>query len=63
MHVVELEDLYRAYTKGEPVLRSVNLTVDRGEVVGLLGRNGAGKTTVMRIALGHSQLINNPRER
>ncbi len=30
----------------------VSFRVDRGEVVGLLGANGAGKTTVLRIALG-----------
>ncbi|MGB1876703.1 MAG: ATP-binding cassette domain-containing protein, partial [Rhodospirillaceae bacterium] len=31
--------------KGRPVLRSVSLSVHRGEAVGLLGPNGAGKTT------------------
>ncbi|MBT7449899.1 MAG: ATP-binding cassette domain-containing protein, partial [Rhodospirillaceae bacterium] len=30
--------------KGRPVLRSVSLSVHRGEAVGLLGPNGAGKT-------------------
>jgi ABC-2 type transport system ATP-binding protein len=33
-------------------LRDVNLTVDRGDVVALLGANGAGKTTAIKILLG-----------
>ncbi|MCH2185918.1 ABC transporter ATP-binding protein, partial [Myxococcota bacterium] len=36
---------------GEPlVLDEVSFAISRGEVVGLLGRNGAGKTTVVRAA-------------
>jgi lipopolysaccharide export system ATP-binding protein len=35
-----------------PVLRSVNVTVQRGEAVGLLGPNGAGKTTCFYIITG-----------
>jgi len=34
------------------VLRKVNLTVDGGEVVALLGGNGSGKTTLLRTLLG-----------
>lgn len=34
------------------VLKGVNFSVDRGEIVGLLASNGGGKTTSMRIALG-----------
>ena len=37
---------------GEPVLRSIDLTLARGEVAGLIGSNGAGKTTLMRMLLG-----------
>ncbi len=38
--------------KRRPVLRSVNISVQRGEVVGLLGPNGAGKTTCFYIITG-----------
>lgn len=34
------------------ILRSVNLTVDTGAMCGLIGRNGAGKTTFMRSVMG-----------
>lgn len=34
------------------ILFGVNLTVSKGEVVGLLGRNGAGKSTTMRSIMG-----------
>ncbi len=38
--------------KKRPVLRSVSLSVQRGEAVGLLGPNGAGKTTCFYIITG-----------
>jgi zinc/manganese transport system ATP-binding protein len=37
---------------GRPVLEGVELAIDTGELVGVLGANGAGKTTVMRAILG-----------
>jgi ABC-type polysaccharide/polyol phosphate transport system ATPase subunit len=36
-------------------LRGVNLQVERGEAVGLVGRNGAGKTTALRLLAGISR--------
>jgi len=35
------------------VLHGVDLAVARGETVGLLGRNGMGKSTLIRSILGH----------
>ncbi len=35
-----------------PILRGVGLTVPDGSICGLIGRNGAGKTTFMRAVMG-----------
>jgi ABC-2 type transport system ATP-binding protein len=34
---------------GDPVLRDIDLTIERGEIFGFLGHNGAGKTTTVNI--------------
>ena len=38
--------------QGIPILRDVSLEIETGTTVGLIGRNGAGKTTVMRAIMG-----------
>ncbi len=48
---IELCGLRRSFA-GREVLRGLSLRVRPGEVYALLGRNGAGKTTAMRILLG-----------
>ncbi len=42
----------RAELGSRPVLRGIDLTVDRGEVVALLGANGSGKSTAVRTVIG-----------
>jgi ABC-2 type transport system ATP-binding protein len=50
--VMEFRGVRRVYDRGKEALRRLDLSVERGEVVALLGRNGAGKTTALRIAMG-----------
>lgn len=50
--MIELEHLTRRYGDLTAV-DDVSFTIDRGEVVGLLGHNGAGKTTVMKMLTGY----------
>lgn len=45
------EDIEVAYGK-TPILRDLSLTVESGDLVALIGRNGVGKTTLMKTAIG-----------
>ncbi len=49
---IEIEGVGFAYDDGPPVLKSISLTIARGEKAVLIGRSGAGKTTLMNIAAG-----------
>lgn len=51
MALLEVKNLNTGYGDLQ-ILRDVNLTVDKGEIVALLGSNGAGKTTFMRTVFG-----------
>ncbi len=49
--VVELKNVSFSYDS-IPVLRNVSLSVKRGDLVGVIGPNGGGKTTLLKIILG-----------
>jgi branched-chain amino acid transport system ATP-binding protein len=49
--ILEVEAIHTYYGSSH-ILFDVSLSVDRGEIVCLLGRNGAGKTTTMRSIMG-----------
>jgi branched-chain amino acid transport system ATP-binding protein len=51
-HLLDVQHL-AATIQAMPALRDVTLHVDEGEMVSLVGRNGAGKTSFMRAVMGH----------
>lgn len=54
MKAIEVKELKKSFGAKE-VLREVNLTIERGEIFGFLGRNGAGKSTFIQIMTGITQ--------
>jgi ABC-2 type transport system ATP-binding protein len=50
--IAELHQLHLSYGKAAPTLRGLDWRLHRGQVVGLLGRNGAGKTSLIEALLG-----------
>ena len=51
-HVLELGDISFSYEKGKEVLHSVSIMITEGEMLSLVGRNGAGKSTIAKLMCG-----------
>lgn len=52
--VISLKGVQKSYGKHK-VLTNVNLDIPKGDIFGLVGKNGAGKTTIFKIILGLSE--------
>ena len=50
--ILKIEDLHFFYEKGEEVLGGVNLLAHDGESIGVIGANGIGKSTLMKLLVG-----------
>ena len=50
--MIELKNVSFSYEKDRPVIRDLSFRIADGESVGLIGANGAGKSTVMKLILG-----------
>ena len=48
---LEFRNVRFGYTPYEPVLKDVNLTVRKGEMIGLVGHSGAGKSTMINLVM------------
>lgn len=54
--LLEIKDLHAFYGKSH-VLHGVNLRVAKGEIVSLLGRNGVGRSTTVKAAMGQIEAV------
>jgi cobalt/nickel transport system ATP-binding protein len=50
--MIEFKDVSFSYERGTPVIEHLSFRIEAGESVGLIGANGAGKSTVMKLLLG-----------
>ena len=48
MELLECKNIYKDYDKKQ-VLKDINLKIPRGKIIGLLGKNGMGKTTLIKL--------------
>ncbi|HAG77348.1 MAG TPA: ABC transporter ATP-binding protein, partial [Pseudomonas sp.] len=50
--VIVAEDVTFAHVGGDPLIKSFSMVIQRGDRIGLLGANGTGKTTLLKLLLG-----------
>ena len=48
MEIIKCDRLYKTFDNKE-ILRDVNLSIPKGKIIGLLGKNGTGKTTLIKL--------------
>lgn len=73
-HIVEFKDVFFRYPDGTEALKGVSFRITHGESVGIVGANGAGKSTMLmqmngsllptsgRVTIGDLQLLNTTRQ-
>ena len=53
--MIELKHVSKSYTAGVDALKDINLTIKDGEIFGIIGQSGAGKSTILNLVIGFNQ--------
>ncbi len=56
-YILETNNLGKTYGK-QTIVQEINMHIEKGKIYGLLGRNGAGKTSIMKMILGLTTISN-----
>jgi iron complex transport system ATP-binding protein len=51
-YILELENVRYSYEKGSPFIHDLSFSITEGGFIGLLGANGSGKSTILKLACG-----------
>lgn len=53
---IKVENLYKKYSESEMILKNVNLEIEKGEVISIIGASGGGKSTLLRCLIGLEEI-------
>lgn len=53
---IKVENLYKKYSESELILKNVNLEIEKGEVISIIGASGGGKSTLLRCLIGLEEI-------
>ncbi len=54
--MIEISNVCKEYSEGNKALKNVTITVEDGEFVFIMGRNGSGKTTIFKLLMKEEEL-------
>ena len=53
---IKVENLYKKYSESEMILKNVNLEIEKGEVISIIGASGGGKSTLLRCLISLEEI-------
>lgn len=54
--IIKINNLSKQYLEGDVILKGVNLDIEKGEVVSIIGPSGGGKSTLLRCLIGLEEI-------